>query len=340
MPYPATPLYLQGAATWTLDASVLPIPSQMYILNGNVLAGCLTGSLPASNALRLTARDVNGNAIQTLTLTLPVVSLNQLDNGIVHINPAGSTALPPNSFQQGVIPPGQSNLVLFPATDQPSFGADAGFSGNFVFGFETAAPQVCNSSNASAVVVNSPSSPGRFDILYNGTTQSCPPSAIPSTPPALAFSSVDVIRSPVSFHGATASNVSIRRTSGTAIEPVASNVLDLVQSPSGTSIAVTLNFNYTVDLAGCNGTGCIVQIEYGLNTDSGPQGCAYNGGASPVMSGTSVSVNIPNQPGRYYVGIDKSLDFSCLQSTAGWWSGRPDISRSIAIVNVWGTPAP
>ena len=116
-------------------------------------------------------------------------------------------------------------------------------------------------------------------------------------------------------------------------------MLDIIQLQSVSTIPVGLTFNYTIWNSGC--PGCIDQIEVGLNTDPGPQLCAYSGidGPLPGVSGSgNVTINVPNIPGRYYVGIDRSEDFSCLQTTTAWWNGPPSAPRYIAVVDVWSQP--
>jgi len=98
---------------------------------------------------------------------------------------------------------------------------------------------------------------------------------------------------------------------------------------------VTVQFPYSLFDTAC--PDCIDQIEVGLNTDSGPQVCAYSGVDGPQgVSGTgNVTINVPNAPGRYYIAIDRSQDYGCLHSTQNWWNGPPPASRYIAVVDVW-----
>ena len=196
--------------------------------------------------------------------------------------------------------------------------------------------QVCTSANNGAIALTVPSA-GRFDLLFDGSTLSCSQSAsFPAAPPALTFASVDAIAQTVNILGATASNVSLTNSNG--MYQNAPNVLDVVQQDSNSPIPVKLNFNYTVNQAGCNGSNCLVQLQYGLNTDSASQSCAYSG--IPAVTGTSgtasVSVNVPNAPGRYYVALDKSLQFGCVNT---WNSGQPSASHYIGVVDVL-PPAP
>lgn len=347
MPYPTTPLYYPGAVTWSLDSSALPNPGQMFLLGSNVLTGCLTGGgtnkpVPSGNyTLNLTARDASDNALQTLALSVPVIGQGLLDNGLVNVNSGGVTSLPPSGYQQGVVMPGQ----LFPVLTAGAslYAPDSStFAGNFLFGLSGGAPQLCTAAQNAAVSLTAPSA-GRFDVLFNGTSQTCPlATTFPNAPSTLPFYSVDAVGSTVSIGGATVSSVSVTNPGGTS---PALNVLDIVQPSSGTTIPVTLAFNYTVNQAGCSGTTCVVQIQYGLNTDATPQACAYDG--VPSVSGTTgtanVTLSVPNTPGRYYVGIDSSLDYSCFQSQPTpvnppndkrWWSGKPSAPRYVAVVDV------
>ena len=336
MPYPATPLYPSGAS-WTVNTSSLPNPGQLFLLQGNILTGCLAGGVPLSP---IPTGDYNivftPSTGSSFTLPLHVVGQDQFSNGTFFANSSGSGHLPPAGFQQGVVTPGQS-LTYNPGT----WGATAAnFSGSFIFGFNGGAPQACVSSNTTTgpVSLTAPAQAGRYDIVFDGTNQACPATAaFPTGAAPLIIDSVDAVGTNVAYAGASISQVSVTAGAGVVTQTQSvSNVLDITSS-SGTPIPLTLSFNYTVDQTGCTGTTCIVQIEYGLNTDPGPQSCAYSGVAS--TSGTagtaSVTLNVPNNPGRYYVGIDKSLDYSCKQTTSAWWSGPPSASRYIAIVNVW-----
>src|SRR5579863_8237765 len=143
MPMPAMPLYYPGAASWTVDASALNNPSypyanEIHIVNGNVLTGCLNGAIPSGNyGLKLTSNS------GTLTMNLPVVGQDTLDNGTVHISATGNNLLPPNDYLQGVVTPGLSFQAVVGSGATP-FGVDnpGSTAGNFLFGLETDALQV------------------------------------------------------------------------------------------------------------------------------------------------------------------------------------------------------
>jgi hypothetical protein len=306
----------------------------MFLLQGNILTGCLTGPNPAvpTGNYSIGFTPSLGNSSTSFTLPLHVVGQDQFSNGTLYAQSGGVGNLPPSGFQQGVVTPGQ----VF-SYNPGAYGALApNFAGNFLFGFSGGAPQVCGTASglSNGISLTAPL-PGRYDVLFDGTNQTCQPTpAFPTSPAPLVIDSVDAISTTVNFAGATVSSVSVTNASGQSQS--AQNVLDIVQPSSGTTISVSLSFNYTVDQTGCNNNGCIVQIEYGLNTDSGPQSCAYSGGGvfgNPATA--NVTVTVPNIPGRYYVSIDKSLDFSCLQTSQAWWSGPPSAPRYIAIVDVW-----
>jgi hypothetical protein len=333
MPYPATPLYYPGALSWHVDASALQgAASQMTLLSGHILTGCLQAVATGSYGLVLTAVDASQTP-HTLTLPLPVVGQGTLDNGTVHFYSGGVAQYPlPDGTQQGVALANQPFTAI--GTSGELVGGDYPFAGNFLFGLSGGTPQVCTSNPAAQVNLTAPS-PGRFEVLFNGTTQTCSsPLSFPTTPTSLAVYSIDVLNNPVAVSGVTAKNVSVAGASNVP----ASNVQHLpyviqFQPSSAESIPVSLTFNYTVDESGCNGPNCIVQLQYGLNTDATPQGCAYNGvaGASGASGTASVTVNVPNVGGRYYVAIDKSLQYSC---TGGWNRGQPSASQYIAVIDV------
>jgi hypothetical protein len=113
------------------------------------------------------------------------------------------------------------------------------------------------------------------------------------------------------------------------------------------TISVASSFDSNPSNDGCTGGGCAIQTQIGLNTDAVPQACPTSGGVGTTTSGT-VTINVPNVPGRYYVGMDRSLDYGCFQSKPQpvsppndqrWWSGPPDASRYIGIVDVVVFPA-
>jgi hypothetical protein len=153
---------------------------------------------------------------------------------------------------------------------------------------------------------------------------------------------VDVIgatvSSPATGGGATITSVQLS-SGGPSAYQAANNVLEF-ESGSSATIPVTVNFNYSLLTTGC--PGCVNQIAVGLNSDPGPQTCAYNGGVpSGGTSGSaSLVINVPNTPGRYYIGYDRVWDDSCGQITT-WPSGPPTPSAIIGAVDVWPyQPAP
>ena len=333
MPYPTTPLYYPGAVGWQLDASSLgSAAGQVSLLNGKILAGCLQAVTTGSYALNLTAVD-SSQKLHPFTLPLPVIGQGTLDNGTVHFYSGGIGAdPPPDGTQQGVAFSSQQFTAI--GAESGLFGQDSTIAPDFLFGLSGGNPQVCTSDTSSAVSLIPPSS-GRFEVLFNGTAQPCSSSpTFPNNPAPLAVYSIDVLNSPVVVSGTTITKVSVSPASGspTSNYQQLPGVIEF-QPSSVTSIPVTLTFNYIVDQTGCNGTDCIVQIQYGLNTDASPQGCAYNGiAASTGTSGSaSLTLNVPNVGGRYYVAIDKSLQFSC---TGGWNLGQPSAPQYIAIVDV------
>jgi len=355
MPYPATPMFNPGDSTynnWSVAASGA-LAGQFSILpasatgggsatgNNDVLVGCPTGA--SSGTYQLTFNISSGD---TLTLPLQVVGQDTQDNSVpaganngYYINSEGvGGGLPPQSVQQGVVNTNQANIG--PLT--LSYGADsAGFTGNFLFGFNGigADPNGCVSpaaaaAGASVTLSAAPPNPGRYDLLFDGTTQTtCPssfPAPFPTSPAPIAFESVDVLSSSVTWKGSTVSSVALSTTaSAPAPQPQQGvlNALDLQQQSSTvppTTIPVTVNFT-----AGpASGNAIVV----GLSTDYAPQACLSN------PSGTvSTSVNVPNIPGRYYIAIDTLVGNAC---GLNWSSGSPGVSQFIGIVDVWATSTP
>jgi cytoskeletal protein RodZ len=96
----------------------------------------------------------------------------------------------------------------------------------------------------------------------------------------------------------------------------------------GSAFEVGMDY-FIIDIA-C--PGCIDQIQVGFSTAT-PDQCAYSGVPGPAgVSGSGVvNLTAPTQPGVYYIGFDRSQDFSCPKH---WWSGAPDVSRYIAAIVV------
>ncbi len=328
MPYPATPLY-PSTATWAVATASLPNPAQLYVLQGNVLTGCLSGgnnlnAVPTGDySIGFTPSSGAG-----FTLPLHVVGQDRFTNGTYFANSGGVGNLPPTGNQQGVVAPGQT-FTYTPGVWGPNFG------GSFVFGFGGSGPQTCVSggTTSGAISLTVPAQPGRYDILFDGANQNCPaPAAFPSSPAPLIIDSVDAISTTPTLANVTLNGVSLSSTAGSVQTRIAPNVLDVTAQPSGTSIPVTVAFNYSLTQeSSC--PGCVDQIEIGVETDAGPESCAYSGG-TPASGSASPTVNVPNTPGRYYISIDRSQDFSCKQTNQNWWNGPPSAGRYIAIVDV------
>jgi hypothetical protein len=316
---------VNSATTLTLaqSAGVQSDVPYSYTLpaGGNLLTGCLSGAITSgSYPLQLTA------GTSTFTLPLQIVAQDTQDNGTVNVNSEGVGNLPPSGFQQGVVTPGQSFAFL-----PGNYAADSGFSGNALFGFTGAAPQLCGTFQN---VPNSltASQAGRYDIAIDGTTQGCAPiPAFPTSPAPIVFESVDTLPSPTFFGGATTLSGVVLSSGNSNAVAAASNVLEI--EAGGTSPnPVTVAFSYTINDTAC--PGCIDQLQVGLNTDPSPQTYAYNGG-SFASGSASVNINVPNTPGRYYIAIDFSEDYGFLYSSAYWANGQPTVTRYIGVVDVW-----
>ncbi|MGH9511156.1 MAG: putative Ig domain-containing protein [Terriglobales bacterium] len=350
MPYPTTPMYYQGVSgSWSvitpasLNSGLTFVPIN-EVSNSNILAGCLSGTAISSGSypLQFTVGD------SAFSLPLPVVGQDTQDNGTYSVNSGSGANLPPSGYQQGVVTPSQAFNYL-----PGSYSADDNSTQNdqFLFGFSGSSPQVCGSFGglSDGFTLTAPAQTGRFDILFDGSTQGCPQSAFPTTPAPIVIASVDSVSSTVSWGGAIISGVKLSSVNGTNALSPPGNVLE-IESGGTSPNPVTVAFNYTIfNDPGC--PGCIDQIEVGLNTEASPQACAYSGipPLSPGVSGSAadctasvsnkpITINVPNTPGRYYIGIDRSEDYGFLYSTPYWWSGPPPASRYIGVVDVWKTP--
>lgn len=347
MPYPATPLYYAGATGWTLTGASLAstistsssagsaalVASEMTFVPGNVLTGCLTGQVsnPLTSGVYTLSFNIAGGP-SAFAMPLTVVGQDTQDNGSVNIS--SGTSLPPAGNQQGVLSPGAN---VQPNIGNPyEFNTDAGFTGNFLFGFSGLGvdPDGCSSGFSDGLQLSgAPSTPGRYDLLFDGTTANCSVSVFPTSPAPIVFASIDVIGTTVNVPatgGATITNV-VLSGSGATVPPNTTNVLEF-ESGSAATIQVTVSFNYSI-VQDPSCSGCVDQIAVGLNSDPGPQFCAYSGNPSGGVSGaTTMTIMVPNTPGRYYLGIDRTEESGCVST---WPSGPPPPSAYIGIVDVW-----
>lgn len=322
--YPVASIDSATSLTLAQSAGVQTDVPYSYILpaGGNLLTGCLSGAISSgSYQIHFTS----GNSV--FALPIQVVAQDTQDNGIVNVDSGGVANLPPSGFQQGVVTTGQTFAFL-----PGNYAADSGFGGNFLFGFTGNAPQLCGSFLNVPNSLTAASQAGRYDIAIDGTIQNCQPiPAFPTSPAPIVFESVDTLASSTFFGGATTlSGVALSSSNQNAFA-AAGNVLEI--EAGGTSPnPVTVAFNYTINDTGC--PGCIDQLQVGLNTDATPQTFAYNGG-SFASGSASVTVNVPNTAGRYYIAIDFAEDFGFLFSSAFWANGQPTADRYIGVVDVW-----
>jgi hypothetical protein len=80
--------------------------------------------------------------------------------------------------------------------------------------------------------------------------------------------------------------------------------------------------------------GCVDQIAVGLNSDPGPQVCPYSGidGPGGGSGSANITIHVPNIPGWYYIGIDRSQEYTCV---ATWPAGyTPGPAQDIGVVVV------
>lgn len=93
----------------------------------------------------------------------------------------------------------------------------------------------------------------------------------------------------------------------------------------------TLSFYYFIQDTGC--PGCIDQIMVGYSGAAAPLGCAYNNvpGSGGYSGLASMSLTAPATLGTYFIGYDRSADYSC---PTGWWNGAPGPDRLIAVLVV------
>ena len=347
MPYPTTPMFyldLGTSGSWSVPAPD-PFASQMTFLPGtNILTGCLH-DIPSDNTSAspyMLQFSINGGTFFSLPLT--VVGTDRQDNGTYFFSSASTDApLSPNSTEQGVVTVG--NTFSYSVSKTTQYGADTSpFTGNFLFGLNGAAPNCVSSSKSTASISLTPTQAGRYDILFDGTTATCPASFPTIAPLPFGTGSVDAISSSVTFPEVTTSNATISTSAPKAVPQSNPKLLSIEQQPGTSPIPVNVKFNYTI-LRDPACSDCPEQIQVGLNSDTGPQMCPYS--AVPASGGDAgfpnVPINVPNIPGRYYIEIDRGLGFGCsaqwgiLPGTPGELGvpGVPNIARAIAIVDVW-----
>jgi hypothetical protein len=291
---------------------------------GNVMTGCLSGAITSGTyQLQFSAGASN------FTLPLQVVAQNTQDNGTYSFTSEGVGNLPPSGFQQGVVTPGKSFSYL-----PGSYFADNGSTANdyFFFGYNGLAPQTCDTAAnlANGFTFAAPPQGGRFDILFDGSTVGCPQASFPTSPAPITIASVDAVGTTVAFGSATITNVQLSSANSSAFT-LNNNVLEIEAGGTNPN-PVTVAFNYVINDVGC--PGCIDQLQVGLNTDTTPQACPYSG-SSQGSGSASVTINVPNTPGRYYLGVDTPEDYGCFYSSPFWANGQPWGSHFIGVVDVW-----
>jgi hypothetical protein len=269
--------------------------------------------------------------VSNFSLPLRVVAQDFQDNGSYSISSEGVGTLPPSGYQQGVVTPGQSFSYL-PGTYSADNGTTA--SDYFFFGYNGLTPQTCDTAAnlANGFTFAAPPQGGRFDILFDGTTVGCPQTSFPTSPAPLTIASVDAVGTTVSFGSATITGVQLSSGNGNVNAFTLNNNVLEIEAGGTSPNPVTVAFNYVINDTGC--PGCIDQLMVGLNTEATPQACPYSGGSSGSGSAT-VTINVPNTPGRYYLGIDTPEDYGCFYSNPLWVNGQPWGSRFIGVVDVW-----
>jgi hypothetical protein len=322
--YPVASVNSATTLTLAQSAGVQSDVPYSYVLpaGGNMLTGCLSGAITSGS---YQVQFTSGNSV--FALPLQVVAQDTQDNGTVNVDSGGVGNLPPSGFQQGVVNAGQSFSFL-----PGSYAADLGFSGNALFGFTGTAPQLCGTFQNVPNSFTAASQAGRYDIAIDGTTQSCAPiPAFPTSPAPIIFESVDTLSSSTFFGGAATLTSVVLSSGNPNAFAVTNNVLEIEAGGTNPN-PVTVAFSYTINNTGC--PGCIDQLQIGLNTDPSPQTYAYSGG-SFASGSASVSINVPNTPGRYYIAIDFGEDYGFLYSAAYWANGQPTATRYFGVVDVW-----
>jgi hypothetical protein len=166
----------------------------------------------------------------------------------------------------------------------------------------------------------------------NATSSNCPVSSFPTAYPSAISASVDVLQAATTFGGVTVSNVTLAGNQNPYQQvPYAVQISQSIY-PTPATVPVTLSYSYSAANP-CGSAACKYQIQVSVATDAAPQACLANTYAGTTQSGTvNTTINVPNVPGRYYIGIDRGL--STGGCGASWQSGPPNALRYIAIVDV------
>ncbi len=148
------------------------------------------------------------------------------------------------------------------------------------------------------------------------TAQASAANAASATATAEALAKVPVIPAKATNGVVTISRVSVEGGSNAA------------EIAAGATFSVILD--YTIIDTAC--PGCIDQIQIGYSTEA-PNQCIYSGvpGAAGNSGTANFKMNAPTTAGTYFIGFDRSQDFSCPNH---WWNSPPDASRYIAVIVV------
>jgi len=103
---------------------------------------------------------------------------------------------------------------------------------------------------------------------------------------------------------------------------------NVAEVAAGATFNVILD--YTIIDTAC--PGCVDQIQIGYSNDN-PNQCIYSGvpGAAGKSGTANFNMTAPAAAGTYFIGFDRSQDFSCPNH---WWNSPPDASRYIAAIVV------
>ena len=112
-----------------------------------------------------------------------------------------------------------------------------------------------------------------------------------------------------------------------------SNVLvngGMITAPVEKGSTINIVLNYDIVDPGC--PNCIDQIQVGF-VHLSPVSCVYNGIPGKVGASGSgkLSITAPSESGTYYIGVDRSQQYSCIKS---WLQGVPKSNQWIAAITV------
>jgi hypothetical protein len=336
--------YTYAATILTATGGVPPYTWSGASLTGMNLTstGVLTGYPSVAGTASVTVTDGGGAATSaSFTIYPSVLTLGSGTQAVTVVSNVNLAGGPSGPVQVNAQPTAAVPLSFSYSLTEASC---PGCQDQLVFGFTNAPPTSCidagqpgmiGASGGYSASMIAPATPGRYYVAFHKSqTTSCSAalaagwangtSMAGASDPIIGV--VDVIPASQTFDTVTLSAINVSST-GT------NNALVPLPGPPGVPATFTVGLSYSIYDAVC--PGCVDLIQVGIA--SGPpqnSACPYGPGipgAAGAFGANTVTLTTPAVPGRYYIGFDREQDFQCNSS---WWSGNPDFSRVVAVVDV------